>query len=76
MEIKPGWKSTEFWYNAIATILGITLASGAFTAGGLVAQIAGGALAVLSNLGYTGSRSGIKKEQIKKAPDVTGTPTP
>ena len=59
--VKPGYKSTEFWLSSIATILGIVLASGAVPEGGMVGQIIGGALALLANLGYTASRTQVKK---------------
>lgn len=58
---KPGYKSTEFWLSSIATILGIVLASGAVPEGGMVGQIIGGVLALLANLGYTASRTQVKK---------------
>ncbi len=60
-EVKPGYRSTEFWLASIATVLGIVLASGAVPEGGLVGQIIGGVLALLANLGYTASRTQVKK---------------
>ena len=57
---KPGFKTTEFWLSAIAMILGVVMASGAVHDGGIVAQIAGGVLSVLSSLGYTAARTKVK----------------
>jgi len=57
---KPGFKTTEFWLSTIAVVLGIVLASGAVTDGGIVAQIVGGVLSVLSSLGYTAARTKVK----------------
>lgn len=58
---KPGFKSTEFWFCSIATILGIIMASGLVADGGQASQIIGGALSVLATLGYTASRTQVKK---------------
>ncbi len=57
---KPGFRTSEFWLSAVAVVLGIVLASGAVPEGGLVAQIIGGVLSVLSGLGYTASRTKVK----------------
>jgi hypothetical protein len=60
---KPGFQTTEFWLSTIATLAGILLASGALAEGGTAAQITGGILAVLVSLGYTASRTAIKRER-------------
>ena len=59
---KPGFRSSEFWLSTIATIGGILLASGALADGSAPAQITGGILAVLASLGYTASRTSLKKQ--------------
>ncbi len=59
---KPGFKSSEFWLSTIATVGGILLASGALADGSAAAQITGGILAVLASLGYTASRTSLKKQ--------------
>ncbi len=61
-DVKPGFKTTEFWLSTIAMLLGVVMASGAVHTGGMVAQIVGGALSVLASLGYTASRTQIKKQ--------------
>ena len=58
---KPGFKTSEFWLTSLATVMGLVLASGAVTEGGMVSQIIGGVLALLANLGYTASRTQVKK---------------
>ncbi len=58
---KPGFKTSEFWLASIATLLGIVLASGAIPEGGMIAQFCGGILSVLASLGYTASRTSVKK---------------
>lgn len=60
-DVKPGYKTTEFWLTALSVVLGLVLASGAVPEGGLAAQIVGGALTVLAQLGYTAARAQVKK---------------
>lgn len=62
---KPGYKTTEFWINAVAMIAGIILASGAIAEGGMIAQIVGGVMASLGGASYTAGRSVIKKKQAE-----------
>lgn len=58
---KPGFKTTEFWLSSLAVILGMVLASGAVSDGGMAEKIVGGVLSVLGTLGYTASRTTVKK---------------
>jgi hypothetical protein len=60
MNTKPGYKTTEFWLSALAMILGLVGASGAVPEGGIAAQIIGGTLAILAQLGYTAARAQVK----------------
>lgn len=57
---KPGFKTSEFWLMVAASILGILMASGVIVEGSIWYQIVGGAIAVLSGLGYTWSRTRVK----------------
>ncbi len=59
---RRGFTTSEFWLSTIATVAGILLASGALPEGGTAAQITGGILAVLASLGYTASRTSLKKQ--------------
>ena len=61
-EIKPGYKTTEFWLTAIAEIMGLLLAGGILSAEGdsAVARIVGGIIAVLAALGYAVVRRTLK----------------
>lgn len=61
--VKPGWKTTEFWMSLAAMIIGALLASGAFADGSMVAKILGGAMAAMSGLGYTASRAKVKSAE-------------
>ncbi len=58
---KPGYKSTEFWLTMIAQIVGGALASGAIEEASPLARICGMGMMVLSGLGYTFVRGGVKK---------------
>jgi acid phosphatase family membrane protein YuiD len=72
--MKSGLKTTEFWFSAIAAILGVVMASGALPEGGVAAQIIGGVMAILGQLGYTAARAKVKVEsgaEEVKVPAVT-----
>ena len=63
MELKPGWKTTEFWLTAVAWIIGLLLASGALD--GLAethwaVKVVGIIGAALATLGYEASRAKVK----------------
>jgi hypothetical protein len=60
-ETKPGWKTTEFWLSFAATVVGFCFASGAFPAESSGEKILGLAAIVLSSLGYTVSRTLVKR---------------
>ena len=68
--VKPGWKTTEFWMSTAALVLGLVLASGALPEGGLAAQIVGGVLSVLSQLGYTAARAQVKAAEAAKGTEA------
>ncbi len=59
---KAGYRTTEFWLSSLAMVLGVVLASGAIPEGGMAGQIVGGVLSVLASLGYTASRTQVKKQ--------------
>lgn len=59
--IKPGYKTTEFWLTAAATIMGLILASGAIGEGGAAERIAGVVCSMLGALGYSVSRGQAKR---------------
>jgi len=55
---KPGYKTTEFYLSAFATLIGLLFASGAIHDGGATTadKIAGLAVAALATAGYSVSR--------------------
>jgi len=60
--IKPGYKTTEFWMASIAGIVGMVIASGAFADGGVVLQVAGFVGSALAAMGYGISRGFAKSK--------------
>jgi hypothetical protein len=66
----PGYKTTEFWLSLVAMILGAVAASGAIVEGSMAAQIIGGVMAILAQLGYTASRTQVKKAAEKVEPEI------
>ncbi len=72
MESKPGYKTTEFWFAVIASLVGVLGATGAFTPDqvsavneGLI-ELGGAITPVIAAFGYNLSRgnakTGIKPE--------------
>jgi hypothetical protein len=59
-EVKPGWKTTEFWLSAIVTLAGLVVASGAFSDTSSVAKAVSLIVSGLATLGYTTSRTTAK----------------
>lgn len=60
-ESKPGYKTTEFWLSLLAMLVGAAIASGAIGEATAVGKALGFAALVLSQLGYTVSRTALKK---------------
>ena len=64
---KSGWKTTEFWLNLVAVVVAYLIASG--VAGGddtLFTRILLTIATVLAALGYTASRTLVKRASIHK----------
>lgn len=61
VQVKPGYKTTEFWVSLAACALGAFVASGALPEESVWMKIAGMGLTALSALGYTVSRWVVKK---------------
>jgi len=64
-----GYKTTEFWLSFAAMILGALMASGVIVEGSMAAQIIGGVMAILAQLGYTSSRTKVKEAEEKQQPE-------
>ena len=59
-DVKPGFKSSEFWMAAAASVVGILIASGAFADTSSMGKILGLAAAALASVGYSWSRGKVK----------------
>jgi hypothetical protein len=59
--VTPGYKTTEFWLSATAMVVGAALASGLFPSESGIEKILGLAATILAQLGYTVSRTMVKK---------------
>jgi len=59
--MKPGYKTTEFWLTALASILGLLFASGAIPTDSGLDRILGGLATALATVGYSVSRGIAKK---------------
>lgn len=60
---KPGYKTTEFWLSTAACLVGAVVASGVVPSESAGERVLGLIIAVLSALGYTGSRLALKRER-------------
>lgn len=60
-EAKPGYKTTEFWLSAAATLVSLAFASGVISEGSQIEKIVGFIAAALASLGYSVSRGIAKK---------------
>jgi hypothetical protein len=60
-EPKPGYKTTEFWLALAATVVGAAFASNAFPSESSGDKLLGLAAIVLASLGYTVSRTMVKR---------------
>lgn len=54
--LKPGWKTTEFWLNVVAQVAGALMIAGVFPEGSVPHEILGVIIMALGNLGYGISR--------------------
>ena len=60
-ETKPGYKTTEFWLAVAASVVGFMFAADIFPADSQGEKFLGLAAMVLSSLGYTVSRTMVKR---------------
>jgi len=61
-EAKAGYRSSEFWLSAAATVVGLVIASGVLPeqTDNMWVRLIGGVVAVLAALGYTAARAKVK----------------
>ena len=60
-ESKPGYKTTEFWLSFAALVVGASFASGVVPTESTGEKLLGLAATVLTALGYTVSRTMVKR---------------
>lgn len=60
---KPGWKTTEFWLTATATLAGALISFDVVPETHWSGRLAGAIVATLSTLGYTAIRTRAKRVQ-------------
>ena len=58
--VKPGYKTTEFWMTAGATIVGLAIASGIVPDTGMWPKIVALVVSAFAAMGYTVSRTAVK----------------
>lgn len=58
--VKPGYKTTEFWLTAGASLVGLAIASGVVPETGTWPKIVALVVSILAALGYTVSRTAVK----------------
>ena len=78
-QVKPSYKTMEFWINAVVTVVGLVMASGLIGTDSQAARIIGGVMAILAPLIQTASRTQIKTAWITTpdtlpAPEIPGKP--
>jgi len=59
--MKPGYKTTEFWFTSAAAVLGLLFASGVISDGSQIDKVLGMASTLLASMGYSVSRGLAKK---------------
>jgi len=63
-EVKPGYKSSEFWLSTVASVIGLLMASGALDGSdNWVTKVIGAAITILTALGYNVGRAKIKSKE-------------
>lgn len=63
--MKPGYKTTEFWLTAAATLLSMLYAAGVIGDAGASGKVAALVALALTNAGYTVSRGNAKAKAVE-----------
>lgn len=62
-DVKPGYKTSEFWLTAAVAVIGLLMASGVIAPGSTFDKIIGIASSALAAMGYSASRGSVKSGQ-------------
>lgn len=60
VEVKPGYRTTEFWFTTLSQIFGMIAASGALAPDNEIMQYLGLAQMIMTKVSYTASRAKAK----------------
>jgi hypothetical protein len=66
--MKPGYKTTEFWLSLLTVLISAVASSGLFASTSPAARLISIALATLTSLGYTASRTSLKSSTPRDVP--------
>lgn len=61
-DLKPGYKTTEFWLSLAAVVVGAVAASGVVPAESVWERVIGLVVSALAAVGYTGARLSLKRK--------------
>tara|TARA_R110002051_G_scaffold317826_2_gene399456 strand:+ start:1719 stop:1958 length:240 start_codon:yes stop_codon:yes gene_type:complete len=66
---RTGIRTSEFWLSSVAALLGVLIASGVINmeSSDMAAKIVGAACSILAALGYTVSRTMVKKADAESS---------
>lgn len=73
---KPGYKTTEFWLTALATVVTVVTSSGILVAGTVAQKVISVAVTLLGLLGYQNSRGVAKGNQTAITIETFGDSAP
>lgn len=68
--MKPGYKTTEMWLTLLAILAASLLGSGLLVPQSSLAKVVSLVATVLAALGYTASRTAVKRAAIEAGPVV------
>ena len=63
---KKGFQTSEFWLSLVAILCGVFMSAGIVEDTSTVGKGIGAVVALLATLGYTASRTSVKKSQAMK----------
>jgi hypothetical protein len=69
-EMKPGWKTTEFWLKLTAMVSAVLLGSGVLPTGSTALSVVSVVATILGALGYSYMRSTAKSNHDKQQLDL------
>jgi hypothetical protein len=71
MDVKPGWKTSEFWFTIVAMLASMFVLAGFLPEDHVAMKIAAFIVSALAQMGYSISRGLAKKDAVIKEPEWT-----